>query len=186
MITYIAFLRAINVAGHAIIRMDELKKMFAAAGCKNVRTFIQSGNVVFESPQDHSPALLQKIRLRLRESSGVQPGIFLRTAGEVERIVKEEPFRAFEREAAVKFCVSFLSQRPSIKPRFPLVSAPEAVEAFAMKGLEVFTVSRRKKNDFYGSPNNFIEKELGVSATTRNWTTVRRVVEFAGSSLKLI
>jgi hypothetical protein len=48
-----------------------------------------------------------------------------------------------------------------------------------MKELEVFIVSRRKKNGFYGFPNNFIEKELGVSATTRNWSTLTRIVELA-------
>lgn len=48
-----------------------------------------------------------------------------------------------------------------------------------MKNLEVFIVSRRKKNGFYGFPNNFIEKELGVSATSRNWSTVTKIVAFA-------
>jgi hypothetical protein len=48
-----------------------------------------------------------------------------------------------------------------------------------MRNRDVFIVSRRKKNGFYGFPNNFIEKELGVSATSRNWTTVTKIVEFA-------
>ena len=47
-----------------------------------------------------------------------------------------------------------------------------------MKNLEVFIVSRRKKNGFFGFPNNFIEKELGVSATSRNWSTLTKIVEF--------
>ena len=60
-----------------------------------------------------------------------------------------------------------------------MISLPkERVEAIAMTDREVFIVSRRKKNGFYGFPNNFIEKELGVPATTRNWSTVTRIVEF--------
>jgi len=59
-----------------------------------------------------------------------------------------------------------------------LLSSKEALEAIAMKSREVFIVSRRKKNGFYGFPNNFIEKELGVSATSRNWSTLTKIVEF--------
>jgi uncharacterized protein (DUF1697 family) len=63
-----------------------------------------------------------------------------------------------------------------------LVSAKEALEAIEMKSREVFIVSRRKQNGFYGFPNNFIEQELGVSATTRNWSTLTRLVAFARQS----
>lgn len=100
-----------------------------------------------------------------------------RTVREVERIVGSAPFKAFEAESGIKLYVAFLSQKPRSNPRFPLLSPKEALEAVAMKNLEVFIVSRRKKNGFYGFPNNFIENELEVSATTRNWSTVTRIVE---------
>lgn len=75
-------------------------------------------------------------------------------------------------------CITFLSQKPVRRPKFPLLSPKEALEAFAMVNLEVFTISRRKKNGFHGFPNGFIEKELGVSATSRNWSTLAKIVEF--------
>lgn len=101
-----------------------------------------------------------------------------RTVREVEGILRGAPFKGFEREPAIKLYVAFLFQRPRSKPRFPLLSSKEALEAIAMKNLEVFIVSRRKKNGFFGFPNNFIEKELGVSATSRNWSTLTKIVEF--------
>jgi uncharacterized protein (DUF1697 family) len=92
--------------------------------------------------------------------------------------VRGAPFKRFKAEPGIKLYVSFLSRKPRSKPRFPLLSCKEALEAVAIKNLEVLIVSRRKKNGFDGFPNNFIEKELGVSATSRNWSTVTRIVEF--------
>ena len=84
---------------------------------------------------------------------------------------------------ATKLYVTFLSDAPVTKPRLPLTSDKEALEAFAMKDLDVFIVSGRKTNGFYGFPNNFIEKELGVSGTTRNWSTVTRIVALGRSEV---
>jgi uncharacterized protein (DUF1697 family) len=172
---YIAFLRAINVAGHANVRMSDLKDAFAAAGCTGVRTYIQSGNVIFETPEENTAAVFQRVQLKLRDLLGDKPGLFFRKVRQVERIVRGAPFKRFEVEPGIKLYVAFLSRKPRSKPRFPLLSRKEALEAVAIKNLEVFIVSRRKKNGFYGFPNNFIEKELGVSATSRNWSTVTRV-----------
>jgi len=176
---YIAFLRAINVGGYAIVSMSDLKDAFAAAGCKGVRTYIQSGNVIFETPQENIAAVFQRVQLRLRDLLGDKPCVLFRTVHQIERMVGGAPFKRFEAEPGIKLYVTFLSQKPRSKPRFPLLLPKEALEAVAIKNLEVFIVSRRKKSGFYGFPNNFIEKELGVSATSRNWSTVTKIVEFA-------
>lgn len=175
----VAFLRAINVAGHAIVRMSDLRDAFAAAGCKGVRTCIQSGNVIFDSPARGRAAILQKVRAKLRNLLGEEPEILCRTVREMESIVRSAPFKDFAAEPSIKMYVAFLARKPRNKPRFPLISPQEALEAIAMRDREVFIASRRKKSGFYGFPNNFIEKELGVSATTRNWSTVTKIVAFA-------
>jgi uncharacterized protein (DUF1697 family) len=175
---YVAFMRAINVAGHASVRMSDVRDAFAAAGCRKVRTYIQSGNVIFESPARDAAATLRKVRGRLRNLLDDEPHIVLRTVREIEDLVKRAPFKDVQAEPGIKLYVAFLSQKPRIKPRFPLVSSKEALEAVAMSDREVFVVSRRKKNGFFGFPNNFIEHELEVSATTRNWSTVTKIVEF--------
>ena len=69
----------------------------------------------------------------------------------------------------------FLSQAPRPRLRLPLVVPKEALEVVGIADRDLFVVSRRKKNGSFGFPNAFIEKELGVSATTRNWTTVTKV-----------
>jgi len=178
--TYLAFLRAINVAGHPIVKMENLKRCFAAAGCKNARTYIQSGNVVFECSDEEYGAVCKSIHVKLRKLLlGSEPNILFRTLSEVENIVRASPFKQFESEHLTKFYVVFLSEKPRSTPKLPLVSEKEALEAIAVKRFEAFVVSRRKPNGFFGFPNNFIEKELGVSATSRNWSTVTKIVEFA-------
>jgi uncharacterized protein (DUF1697 family) len=174
---HVAFLRAINVGGRAVVKMTDLRETFAAAGCRDVRTYIQSGNVIFESPTENTAALFQKVRVQLRKLLGQEPGVVFRSVREFEGMVRSAPFQSLEAEPGIKLCVVFLSQKPRSRPRFPLVSAPEAVEAVGMKNLDVFVVSRRKKNGFHGFPNGFIEKQLGVPATTRNWSTVLKIVE---------
>lgn len=175
--THVAFLRAINVGGHAIVKMTALRDAFAAAGCKNVRTLIQSGNVVFDAPAETTAALVQRIRAKLRDLLGDEPGVFFRTIRDIARLVKLAPFKRFATRRGIKLYVAFLSQKPRRRPRFPLRSASEALDVIGMKRLEVFVVSGRKKNGFYGFPNALVEKELGVPATSRNWSTIMKIVE---------
>jgi len=127
---HVAFMRAINVAGHARVRMSDVRDAFAAAGCRKVRTYIQSGNVIFESPPREAAAILRRVQPTLRHALDEEPEIV-------------------------------------------------GLEAIAMRGQEVFVVSRPKKDGFFGFPNSFIEKEFGISATTRNWSTVTRIAELA-------
>jgi uncharacterized protein (DUF1697 family) len=174
---YVAFLRAINVAGHAKVKMRDLKQVFITAGCKNVRTYIQSGNVLFEAPERDTKSLIQEIQNKLCELLGTEATVMYRTFREIEDIMRTAPFKEIEPETDVKLYVAFLSRKPHLKPTLPLLLPKEALEAVKVKNLEVFIVSRKKKNGFYGFPNNFIEKELGVPATTRNWSTVTKIAD---------
>ena len=176
---YVAFMRAINVAGHARVSMSDVRDAFAAAGCRKVQTYIQSGNVIFESPAREAAAILRRARRTLRRVLDDEPDIVCRSLRGIEELVKRAPFKNVEAGAGIKLYVAFLSQTPPGRPKFPLVSATEGLEAIAMRGQEVFVVSRPKKNGFFGFPNNFIEKEFGISATTRNWSTVTKIAQFA-------
>ncbi len=175
---YVAFLRAINVGGRGLVKMDALRNAFETAGCRNPRTFIASGNVVFELP----PGKLETVRTRLRGTVGRliggEPQIVFRTVDDLRRLIDASPFSSRHAADGAKLYVAFLSALPPRKPRFPLVSEKEALEAFGMLDRDVLVVSRRKPNGFFGFPNNFIEDQLGVAATTRNWSTVQRIVEF--------
>jgi uncharacterized protein (DUF1697 family) len=174
---YAAFLRAINVGGHAKVKMSDLGQVFIEAGCKNVRTYIQSGNVLFETPKKDAHSCIQKIRDKLCELLGTEATVMYRTLQEIEDIIRTAPFKDIETDTDAKLYVTFLSRKPCHKPVLPLLSPKEALEVVKVNNLEIFIVSRKKKNGFYGFPNNFIEKEFGVPATTRNWTTVTKIAK---------
>lgn len=180
--TQIAFLRAINVAGHAIVKMSDLREAFRTAGCRDVRTYIQSGNIIFTPPAADIAAVNRKLQAVLLELLGTEATILYRSAGEIEELVHRDPFRIVQTEADAKRYVAFLARPPAGRPKLPLCSSREGLEAFQMVNLDVFVVSRRMKGRF-GFPNNFIEKELGVPATTRNWSTVRRIAELVAQRL---
>ena len=177
MTKYIAFLRAINVAGHARVKMTDLNRAFVSAGCKEVRTVIQSGNVLFEAADRETSAIIRKVHPRLRELLGSEATIMFRTLSEFETIVRAAPFEGIEPGPDMQLYVAFLSQMPDRKPGLPVLSPKEGLEAFKIKDREVFVVSRRKTNGMFGFPNNFIESEFEVPATTRNWSTVKKHVE---------
>jgi len=179
MTRYVAFVRAINVAGHAIVKMRDLKAAFAAAGCENVATYIQSGNVLFDAAAADIERLHSRIVAELGDSIGEPPTVMLRKLGDVARLVAADPFAGVAERARAKLYVAFLAEKPARKPAFPLRLPKERLEAIGMAGRDVLIVSLRKDNGFYGFPNNFIEKELGVAATSRNWTTVTKIAKLA-------
>ena len=184
MTTHIALLRAINVGGRALVKMEDLRKAFERAGCLSVRTYINSGNVLFELPAGPRTAVLEKVCRGVGALLGNEPDILYRTGRELERIVADKPFKGLEGKPAVKFYVVFLSRKAKKKPKLPYLSVKEAVEIVAMTDREICIVSRPKKNGFYGFPNGVVESELGVSATSRNWNTVTKLVELAQPSAK--
>jgi uncharacterized protein (DUF1697 family) len=180
--TYVALLRGINVGGHKLIKMQDLVRIFASAGCKNVRTFQQAGNVIFESRASNAKALTKKIESALKKNFGYDVTVVLRRLTQLQEITRRDPFTKFAGARDVMMlCVVFLAEDPQQKPTLPVISKTENVEVFEIEDAAAFVVSRRKKNGWFGFPNAVVEKALGVAATTRQWTTVQRIVQFAAS-----
>jgi uncharacterized protein (DUF1697 family) len=179
--THVAFLRAINVGGRGTLRMGELRGIFAQAGARNVRTVIQSGNVVFEAAARSAPSIVRDVRASLVQKGTSAPEIVTRDLDEIARLVASEPFGSLRPVGNLKLYVSFLARAPQLPPVLPLVSVKEALEVVKIAGRDAFVVSRPKRPRFFGFPNNFIEEQLGVPATTRNWSTVIAIARLAGS-----
>ena len=177
---YIALLRAVNVGGHGLVAMTDLRAAFTAAGCRNVSTYIQSGNVLFEA-SGGAATITKKVRAALRAIVDGDPEVMLRTVAALREMVEAAPFREAQASAETKPYVAFLSRRPGHVPRLPLAVAAEAVELVGMTGREVFAVSGRKKNGGFGYPNLVVEKAFGVPATSRSWSTVTKLLLLAES-----
>jgi len=108
------------------------------------------------------------ISARARALLGEEPQILLRTVRQLAKVIDGSPFTERDRVSGAKLYVAFLSRSPRTRPALPLISSIEALEAIAMRDREVYIISRRKTNGFFGFPNNFIEERLGVPATSRN------------------
>ena len=178
---YVALMRAVNVAGHARVSMRAVQQAFSNAGCQNVQTIIQSGNILFDASVRGCGDVMRRARRELQRRLGEEPQIILKTVPEIEAIVAGEPFARYTPTPRVKFYVAFLAQRPRRVPAFPVSSSKEMLEAIAIVDREVFIVSRIKQTGFFGFPNNFIEERLGVAATTRNWSTVTKIAALSRS-----
>ena len=157
MIRYVAFLRAINVAGQKLIKMDELARIFTAAGFKNARTYIQSGNVIFDATSANTVALRKKIEGALQDVLGYEVTVILMPLAVIEEIVKRNPFKKIKTDGETVPFVVFLSEEPQRAPNLPLTSITENVEVFEVRDRAAFVVLRRKKNGSFGFPNKFVE-----------------------------
>ena len=162
--------------GKNVIKMVTLKKSFESIGFKNVTTFIQSGNVIFDSSSKSTETITIKIEKALLDEYASSIKTMVRTFAEVENIVRLNPFRGMKVDKKIKHYVCFLSGEPHTKPKLPLVSEKEALEAFKIKNSDVFLISREIKNGRFGFPANFLEKELNVWATARQWNTVCKII----------
>ena len=176
--THVAFLRAINVGGRAVVKMTDLKAAFERAGCSRVQTFIASGNVLFDAPARLPPVLRQRIATELVTLLGMEPGICYRTLAEIEALIEAAPFGALVSDRALKLYVAFMDRVPARVPKLPVLVEKERLEIIAIRAADVLIVSRRKPNGMYGFPNACVEA-IGVVATSRNWNTVTRVAAFA-------
>jgi len=179
MIKYVALLRGINVGGSKLIKMAELSRIFTSMGLKNVKTLIQSGNVLFESTKTDPIALTKQIEKALRGAVGFEVPVVLRTIAELEAIVKLNPFKKAKSDSDATLYVTFLVEPLKTRPKIPLLSAKKDCEVIHLNPREVFTVAFAMPNGRRGESMAFIEKEFGKSVTTRNWNTVIKILALA-------
>jgi uncharacterized protein (DUF1697 family) len=171
---YVALLRAINVGGH-IVKMDYLRQLFEAMGFSNVETFIASGNVIFDSTSKSAKALERKIGDYLQQTLGYEVATFVRSTSELAGVANYKPFREVELNGAGNVLyIAFVADRPSDASEHKLLSLTTEVDEFHIYGREVYWLRRRMigESKFSGA---LLEKTLGMRATLRNSTTVKKI-----------
>jgi uncharacterized protein (DUF1697 family) len=176
MTRYHAFLRGINVGGHNLIKMNDLCYLLDSIGLQNVQTFVQSGNVSFDSESGNVDSLQRTIEFQIEKDLGLKIKVIIRTLSGIQDIIRNNPFKNIEWNLQTKFYVCFLYDEPKIHPCLPLENPKEGLELFRLDEKEAYLVSKEIKGR-YGFPNNFIEKELNVISTARNWTTINKIVK---------
>lgn len=151
--------------------MDRLRELFTELGLRDVQTFIASGNVLFESGATKPDALERKIERHLEATLGYSVETFLRTPDELRALAQLDPFADVERHGLY---VGFLKSPPAAAARKKLIALADPMHAFHFNEREVYWMSRISMAETRIS-NATIEKALGMPATFRSITTVRKL-----------
>jgi len=173
---YVAFLRAINVGGHTVT-MDRLRALFGDLGVTGIETFIASGNVVFESPSRSPRTLESAIARHLETHLGYGVATFVRTTRDVGRIARATPFGPSEAGSPPsRIYVGLLAAEPPAGVREALIALSTPTDAFEVDGRELYWLCRTpfSESPFSGAS---LERTLGMPATIRSVTTIRRIAE---------
>lgn len=177
MTTYIALLRGINVGGHNMIKMADLKAMCQAMGLGSVQTYIQSGNLVFQSDEAEEP-LRQRIEQEIERVFGLAVPVALRTAAQWQEILARCPFPAEHLAPGESLLVSLLAAAPAPEGVERLGASSSEPDEFRLMGREIYLLCRQPIHKSKLT-NQFFERKLGVPSTARNWQTMTRLAEMA-------
>ena len=176
--TYISLLRGINVGGHKKIVMADLRAMYQTLGFTNVASYVQSGNVVFDSTESDPAALAVTIETQIETTFGFPVNVFIRDADDLRRIIDGNPFAARQNVNPARLLVTFLNEPLSATATDALVVPPGSNDEFEVAGDEIYLFcpdgSGRSKLAAAISGN-----KLGTPSTTRNWNTVNALVAMA-------
>jgi len=179
MTTYISMLRGINVGGHKKIKMDTLKQLYVELGYTNVQTYIQSGNVIFQTQDIDAVNLAKSIAKQILEITGLEVPVLVLELDEMKRIVENNPFNLDSTKNTASFHITFLSAIPDTTSVEKLKSTDYGEDHFELLDKAIYVYCPTG----YGTTkltNTFFENKLKVTATSRNWKTVNELVRLAG------
>ncbi len=174
--TITGFLRGINVGGHHMLPMAELRKTLTETGCENVRTLLNSGNIVFETKQTNIQELESKIESYLSQTYKFPVPVILHTKIEIADLVNKNPFESVNVHKDIRLYVSFLKDEPKIEITLPYYSKDNSYQIISLSNriicsvLDLTTTKTPKGMDE-------LEKIFGKNITTRNWNTILKILE---------
>jgi uncharacterized protein (DUF1697 family) len=176
--TVVCLLRAVNVGGHAVIKMAELKALYESLKFHDVQTYVQSGNIVFRSESSDLDAVATKIRAAIEKRFHVTPGVMLRTVDDLKRIVKRNPFAKRSGIEPAKLHVCFLQSalsRAAISDLGKLTFNPEELVP-SERELFIYFPNGAGNSKL---PWRAVDRICGAPGTSRNWNTVNKLLQMA-------
>ena len=168
---YVAFLRGLNVGGRNRIAMTDLSATFEASGATGVRTYIQSGNVLFHAPDGKLGDVVAAVKRRISARLDSKIAVAVRAATRLRAIATEHPFQAIAADPR-QMHVGFLRERPSPEAVARLDPNRSPPDRLLVRDCEIYPllpngVARTKLS------NAYFDSVLGIPSTFRNWRTVR-------------
>lgn len=170
---YVALLRGINVGGNTMIKMTELKTSFENLGFKNVASYINSGNLAFDSAKVAEEKLVAKIEKRIEQDFGLDVQVMVRDRNAIEDVLANNPF-AGQFESHKEMHVLFMKGEMPDEKAGQLYEQQSKNERFAVCGREIYCHLRLGVADSLLG-KGYMERKLKVAITARNWRTVERL-----------
>ena len=170
----IALLRGVNVGGN-ILKMDRLRELCAALGAKNARTYVQSGNIVFEAAGGPS-SWEAKLEKKLAGESRLPVSVIVRTSTEMSKVLAGNPFMKEKAIDTARLAVTFLQQVPAKPALAALAALKIGSERYHHAGREIYL---HCPNGFADAKLYTLDKVLKQRTTTRNWNTVTKLCEMS-------
>jgi len=168
------------MAGHNLIKMTELSELFITLGFHDVKTYIQSGNVIFRNP-DKKPASLISINIEkaIQEKFNLNVAVMTRTSGELRNLFSENPFLDEPGFDPAKNAVIFLNEKPTDDQIRKVEDIDFPPDKFRISDREIFIYCPNGfgKTKLY---TGFFEKKMGVIGTARNWKTITTILGLIG------
>jgi uncharacterized protein (DUF1697 family) len=174
--TYIALLRGINVGGNKKVPMADLKKALEKAGYENVKTLLNSGNVVLDAAEKKPDAVRKDLEALLEKTFKFPVPVLVRTFEELVKLEDAEPFKGVKITDDTLLYVTFLTGGAKGTLKVPYVSENKALHILSASKTEVFWTLTRMAHVKSTDAMLVVEKEWGKGVTTRNWNTVQKLL----------
>lgn len=174
--TFIAMIRGVNVVGANMLKMERLRALISECGFDNVRTYIQSGNVIF-SAKASAAKCAATIESKLTAELGKPISALVRTPAELAAIIAANPFSKVKKLDGARLAVAFLSEAPEPKRHKALAAIDLGRDQYRLRGAELFLYCP----DGFGRSklSKTFERVIGVRGTARNWNTVKKLHELS-------
>ena len=175
--SWIALLRGVNVTGRNMISMELLRDICVTLKLRNPRTYIQSGNVVFGSPETDPAKLAARLGSAIEKRCGFRPSVMLRTADEMRDVVMRNPYAARQNIDPGKFAVFFMASQPHPEVSNKVMAINVGGEEIRVDGRELYIYFPDGQGKSKLPP--ILERTLKMPATARNWNTVNKLLAMA-------
>ncbi|CAN5199439.1 DUF1697 domain-containing protein [soil metagenome] len=159
-----------------MVKMAELKKMLESMGFENVRTLLNSGNVVFDATQRNINDIRKNIEKELEAIFGFPIDTIIRKMIEIEKLIDADPFKGIEVTSQTRLYVTFLSDIPTSTLKIPYESPGGDYKILNVSNNEIISFLTLSPTNKTVDAMNILEKEFGKKITTRNWNTVKKIV----------
>ena len=177
MTAMICLLRGVNVVGSNQIKMDALRDLCVSLKLCRTQTYIQSGNVVFQTDERDHAKLAARIESAIEKNHGFRPAAVFRTAAEMREVIARNPFDSRKRIEPGKLIVTFLATEPAAETQKALLALEPNPEEMHVKGREIYVYfpDGMGRSKFAG----LLARKLKNTGTARNWNTVMKLLEMA-------